>query len=271
MLKQFNGCTIGTATQNALYVAIDRGVWSQFSVGGVGLTIDGLAVDTHARDLVINSTNPPPAAVNQPFAGIRIRSASGWIMSNCEVLAVQYGLLVDPTAGKRVEFGTFTACQFDSCGYDCMHIFPQGGTAYSLSFVNCWASAALEASCCLVGGNTNGVELVGHRFFAAANGNGLFVQAPAVNVHVDASVASGIGNAGFYFGPGVTKFAVRNSHSGPYGGVAGIVFPPSNYGVFVDSNCSNYIVANNTLSGNTVQGFFDGGLASPKIVSPNLT
>jgi hypothetical protein len=264
MARQFVGCAIGTASGGCLDVTIEDGIWTSFSSGGTGLVVDGLTVDTHVRDLNISSNVTPPY-----FAGVRLRSASGWFFNQVEVSAAQYGLVVDSDSSRRVEFGFFTACGFDSCSVECIHIVPSTGTAHSITFANCWSSGA-ALNCCVIGGPTNGVEFVGHRFLDSGV-HGLYVQQPAMNVHVNSSVASGQPNgAGYFFDTAANHFSVTNSHAGPYGGAGGLSWGGNKYGVYVASSCHDYIVSNNSLSGNTISGFINSGI-TPKIDTPNLT
>jgi len=49
------------------------------------------------------------------------------------------------------------------------------------------------------------------------------------------------------------------------------VFPASLHGVTIAATCSDYIVTNNRLSGNTGSSLNDAGTAPKKIAAPNLT
>jgi hypothetical protein len=276
--KQFLGCRIGDtqSSASAANILVDNCQITNVSAGGVGISVDGANTgEIHLRDLIITGVNAAPA--NQAFAGIRLLRGGGFWISNCDVIQFRLGLLIDPQdhvapdINGVVQFAFFTGCAFDNCGIHCMLIQPPGaGVAKGLFFSNCWSATPATGHCCHVGGGVNGCEFVGHRFLNAPLGDGLNVSAPATNVNADACTASGQPNgSGFAFSGNVINFAVRNCRSGPYGGPGFATFAPSIHGVLISAGCSNYIVTNNMLSGNTSTGLADSGVA-PKITTPNL-
>jgi hypothetical protein len=138
-----------------------------------------------------------------------------------------------------------------------------------LAFVECWTasfSAGAFGNCFVITGDVDGVQIVGHRFLNNSVGNGLYVSGASVkHVYVDASVAAGItSGTGFLFINGTTDFAVRNCHSGIYGGMPGNLC-----GIQVASGCSRYLISGCILESNTTN-LVDSG-ATPKTVGPNLS
>lgn len=199
------------------------------------------------------------------------RSGAVW-MNACDSISSVHGLTIDPPSGLGVTFCFFSNCAWDSTSAACVYIAPTGtGFVSALTFVNCWSASSSGGDCVVVAGaNVNGCEFVGHRFLNASIGNGLWVSG-AKNVHVDACVASGIINgSGFAFLGNAQNFAIRNSHSGSYGGPTIAPMAANKYGITVLAGCSSYMIANNTLRGNAAASIIDAGSA-PKVVSSNLT
>jgi len=247
----------------------ERGFWSDFAPGGVGLWIDTVAEpplggnDQFVSQLVIEGVDELDL---QPYAGIRITNSEAVWLTNCDVLSCRYGLAIDPAGAPRpgvVSWLFAQGCAFDSCADHGIYVNPAAGAeCKGLSFVNCWSSSAQRGDGCYVGGPTDGVELLGHRFLQNA-GNGLLVDEPARNVTVDASTAAGNGRSGLAFN--CSDFAVRSSRSGA---ALGFGVSQTN-GIWVGRGARRYLIADNVTTGNAQRGIADEG-AEPKIVANNL-
>jgi len=234
----------------------------EMSANGVGVRVYGGAVDT-----MLSQTFTKSGLYAHQFA-----DCGGFFIDSCDSINAQYGLVINPTGTQTVLWGMICNSSWDTCTYDCIHIVPgTGGFASGINFSNCWSSSSIGGGCCVVAGNVDGCEFVGHRFFGAAVGNGLWVSGPARNILADSSIAAGIVNGyGFVFVGGATSFAVRNCFSGKYAAVsASSPSAPNKYGIGVDTSCSKYMLVNNILASNTTSALVDSGVA-PKLTAPNL-
>ncbi|HEU5314723.1 MAG TPA: glycosyl hydrolase family 28-related protein [Chloroflexota bacterium] len=248
---------------------IQRGYWSRFAPGGVGLWIDVVADpprggnDQLVSQLVIDNTEDLD---RQPYAGIRLTNTQAVWLTECDVLSCRYGLAVDPEGGPKggvISWLFAQACAFDSCATAGIYVNPAlGAVCKGLSFVNCWSSSTQRGHGCYVGGPVDGVELLGHRSLQN-DGHGILVEAPAANVSVDASTAAGNRGSGFVFN--AADFAVRGSRSGSTLGFG----PSQPAGIHVASRAARYLVTDNVLTGNLGRGLLDEG-AGPRVVANNL-
>ncbi len=202
----------------------------------------------------------------------RIQKSGAVWMNACDSILSVHGLTIDPPSGAGVTFCFFSNCAWDTTSLACVYIVPSGtGFVSALTFVNCWSASTSGGDCvAIAGANVNGCEFIGHRFLNATVGNGLWVSG-AKNVHADACVASGIVNgSGFAFLGNAQGFAVRNCHSGSYGGPTSSPMVANKYGITVLAGCSGYMITNNIFRGNRVASINDAG-SFPKVVSSNLT
>lgn len=243
---------------------INRGYYTNTANGGTGIWVNGTTNDTYISGIVMD--NDPAKTSNIAAAGLRITATGAVWADNCDFIHAQNNLLIDTPAGSVITWCFFANCAFDTAYSRSMLILPASGASVrGLSFVNCWSSSAQAYDGCYIGGPVDGVEFIGHRFFNN-KGNGLYVVGPATNIHVDSCVASGnLAGYGFIFGGSATNFTVRNSRSGPYGGL-----PSQVYGVGVQAGCNNYMVVGNELSGNTSGPLQDLG-GTNKVIANNLS
>ena len=248
---------------------IERGYWTRFSPGGVGLWIDVVANpplggnDQLVSHLVMDNTEDLD---RQPYAGIRLTNTQAVWLDACDVLSCRHGLAIDPPGGPDAGIVTWlfaSGCAFDSCAETGIYVNPApGAVCKGLSFVNCWSSSTQRGHGCYVAGAVDGVELLGHRSLQN-EGHGILVEAPAVHVSADACTAAGNRGSGFVFN--ATDFAIRNSRSGSALGFG--VGQPA--GIHVAARAARYLIANNVLTGNAGKGLLDEG-APPKTVANNL-
>ena len=260
---QYIGCQIdGPCILNY----IDRGYWTNFSAGGVGIWINTTGNDQYISNIVMDNS---PTVGDEPLADLRIQASGAVWCHQCDMIHGQNGLLIDPPSGSDVTWLFFTDCAWDTCGDRCMLINPAtGATVRGLNFHNCWSSTAQTYDGCYIGGPVDGVQFVGHRFFNNA-ANGLVVNGPAANVFVDASIAAGngtttSGSQGIGFTNSCSGFAVRNCRSGASAGFGNTQAD----GILVDHGCDNYILIGNDTQGNT-RGITDRG-GPTKVVADNL-
>jgi len=265
MLQMYNGCVIDGG---GVLQYIDRGYWTQFSSGGVGIWINASnSNDTYISNITIAQDGNPAV----PRAGVRIQGSQAVWMRACDILSVQDGLLIDPAAGGQISWFFFEDCAWDNCVNHGILINPDPAvaTCRGLNFVNCWTASSHANDGCYIGGPVDGVQFIGHRFYNNY-ANGLIANGPAKNIFVDASAAAGnnagsVGGSGFVFAGGCTYFAVRNSRSGQYVSLPG----QQQYGINVTSGCNNYILTGNMTAGNTAGGIGEPG-ASSRVVANNL-
>lgn len=221
---------------------------------------------------IINLVVDPGAISPQPAYGLRLRSAGGVWVTDCDFIRCNVGLMIDPPAGYHVVHGFFSGTAWDTCDSRCIVIQPQSGAVvFGMHFSNCWSATAVNDGCAIAG-EVSGVQFTGHRFLNCGS-NGLWVSGPfAKNINADACVASGMSTGtGFVFVGNATNFAVRNCTTAVHGSHAvGNYLNPNLYGVQVTAGCSNYIIANNFLKENTLASIIDSGSA-PKVVANNLT
>ena len=83
---------------------IERGYWTRFSPGGVGLWIDVVANpplggnDQFISHLVVDNTEDLD---RQPYAGIRLTNTKAFWLTECDVLSCRHGLAIDPTGSPN--------------------------------------------------------------------------------------------------------------------------------------------------------------------------
>lgn len=253
-------------------VTIRDGYWSPSPNGTaviVGETLTNPeSTEVHIDNLVVDwAYHVTPSHSGY---GLRIRHASGVWVSNSDFIHCEYGLCIDPPSGFYVNFCFFSDCAWDSCSIRCIVIGPNtGGFASSLFFSNCW-SASCEYDTCYVGGPVDGIQFTNHRFYNSQIGNGIFVHGTATNVMIDSSFASGCAaGTGYVFHDGLSKFALRNSLSGPSGGPSLATFPPNLSGAYIGTGCSNFIISGNILNGNTISSITDSSIGV-KVIANNL-
>lgn len=258
------GCLIdGTCILNY----IDRGYWTNFTAGGVGIWVNTAGNDQYISNIVMDNSTTP---ADEPLADLRVQSTGALWCHQCDMIHGQNGLLIDPPQGSNVTWLFFTDCAWDTCGYRCILINPASGASVrGVNFENCWSSTALNYDGCYIGGPVDGVQFVGHRFFNNA-ANGLIVYGPAANVFVDASGSAGngtqhTGSCGIGFTNSCSGFAVRNCRVGAY---AGMGTAGQANGILVVGGCDNYIITGNDTQNNPT-GISDGG-GPTKVVVNNL-
>jgi hypothetical protein len=267
MNNMYIGCQIDGAGGVLQY--IDRGYWTNFSPGGIGIWIaisNSNGNDQYISNICIDNTS---VIANQPLAGLRIQGSQAVWARALDIIHCQQGLLIDPPAGGLITWCFFADCAWDTCGYHCMLINPASGAMVKgLNFMDCWSASAQTYDGCYIGGPVDGVQFVGHRFFNNT-GNGLIVVGPATNVFVDGSGAAGnnggnSGSSGFAFTNNCQSFAVRNCRTGAYAN-----FPVTQQnGIIVTPGCNNYILTGNITLGNII-GINDAG-GPNKVVANNL-
>jgi hypothetical protein len=266
MNNQYVGCLIdGTCILNY----IDRGYWTNFSPGGVGIWINTAGNDQYISNIVMGHLGKGQL----PLADLRIQRSGGVWGQSCDFLHAQNGLLIDPSADE-VTWLFLSDCAFDSCQDYCIKIDPTAAaTVRGVNLVNCWSSSCLNGDGCYIAGPTHGVQFTAHRFFNN-RGNGLTVLGPANSVYVDSSLVAGnsLGQprvaSGIVFTNGASGFAVRNTRSGQ-----GINFPNTQkWGLLIDPGSTTYVVTGNDFHLNGVPGnggpLSDGG--TNKVVANNL-
>ena len=264
MAWQYVGCQIdGPCILNY----IDRGYWTNFSAGGMGIWINTTGNDQYISNIVMDNS---PTLSNEPVACLRIQATGAVWCHQCDMIHGQNGLLIDPPSNSNVTWLFFSDCAWDTCGDRCILISPgAGGSVRGVNFTNCWSSTALNYDGCYIGGAVDGVQFVGHRFFNNAS-NGLIAYGPATNIFLDACGAAGnggkfSGSQGIGFANSCSGFAVRNCRSGAYAGFG----VSQAYGITVVGGCDNYILTGNITQGNSSAGINDGG-GPTKVVANNL-
>jgi hypothetical protein len=254
MTGQYIGCEVnGGGTHR-----VTHSVWNMGPFG-VGFKVG----TSHSADTYLDHLYVTGAQV-----GFNLQYTGCVIMNACECTGCNTGLLINPGSGQVVRYCFFECCAFDSTVADCITITATGtGSVGSLVFTNCWSASTTNGNCCAIFGAVDGIHFIGQRFLNSSIGNGLWVSG-ATNIFVDACVAAAIPQGtGFCFLGNAKEFAVRNSHSGTYG-----IFAPNKVGIQVLLGCANYMIANNTLKGNTFGNLVDsGGTSVPKIVANNLS
>jgi|GEM_PF-3970944 len=258
---------IAVRVNGGILQRIRTGYW-HLGTNGTGLLIDG----ANAQGVPSNDTHADRIVTVGGRYGFRIRRSGAVWLHGCESVQCEKGLLIDPLPGEGVTFSFFSDCAWDTTTSHCMHLSSFGTSfIHGLTFTNCWAASSSTGNCCVIeGSGVDGVELIGHRFVNSSVGNGLYVTSSAKNVHVDASVATCCpSGSGYCFVNGANSFAIRNSHSGSYGSQGAWALPSNSWGVTVGSGCTDYMVVNNTLKGNTTGSLQDLSLG-PKVVANNL-
>lgn len=253
MTHQCICCEISGGNTHAMRLCF----WQMSNRTGVGLRVAGsMSNDTKVEHVYV---------VNAQI-GFNILNTGAIIMHTCECILCNNGILINPGDNQSVYWSFFTNCAFDSSYDHTMWITTSGnGIVSGLTFVNCWSATSQIGNTCVVSGNVNGVDFIGHRFLNSALGSGLYLMGPAKNVHVDSCVAGGnINGHGFCAVNNASHFAIRNCHSGDYG-----VLNYNKWGVYITNGCSDYIVTGCHLSGNSVASIVDSGI-SPKLVNNNL-
>ncbi|WP_159622592.1 glycosyl hydrolase family 28-related protein [Ruania rhizosphaerae] len=265
MTRQFAGCIVDGG---GVLQYIDRGYWTSFTNGGVGIWINA----SNSNDTMIsNITMDQNETTGSGVSGVRIQGSQAVWMRDCDIIRMETGLLIDPPAGETVSWLFFTSCAFDTCRGPGIEINP-ASTAHAckgIEFVNCWTATSQYSDGVHVAGEVDGLQLIGHRSFQNA-GHGVIVNGPARNVSIDACAAAGNGNpnggtGGFTFAGGATDFAVRNCRTGLHAALPNT----QDHGIRVTSDCDRYVITSNHTLGNLTAGITDNG-GPNKVVANNL-
>ena len=282
LIAPFNGVYL-SGPSSIIYL---RGIYivNVTPATGVGVYMNGFANDVYLSDVLMD--NPP---ASQPFAGIRLSSASGIWLTDCDILHAGHGLRVDPPASQTVQWLFALNCAFDSCAIAGVYINASTATSTitGLQFTACWTSsngmtgttAAVSGIHGLVvlgaaGSTINGLSFVGHRAFVNT-GDGMLINA-GNDILVEAAQASGnsapptaaAAYQGIAIGGTVNGCQVIGCRSGQMAGFANT----QNYGIAViGATPTNYLIATNDVRSNVAPNpLLDQGTTTQKNIRDNL-
>lgn len=218
------------------------------SGNGVLISTTANSVDIVLRDLWITGAS----SVSQPTAAVNLINAGDITLDKVSTVYCGAGLLVAPTAGKRVQAALVSNCYFDSGTGSGINLAPVGASAFvnAIRFTNTWcaSNAAHGLSVATSGGSAVQDVRAANCLFSNNGAWGVIVNdSGCVNVSVQNSTMSGNISGGFIAGANVTRFDVLGCTIGPCGEFAG-----NGTGVALSNGCNNFNVSNNRLTGNTL-------------------
>ena len=214
------------------------------------------------------------AGVGASAYGFRWSGQNSVFFNHVLFVQVGTGFLLAPTGANALQFGWFTDCTADGCLSRGWSLAAGSGTIEQMELLNCWGSSAQTTDGMTIdpgAGSVDDILVSGFRAYGNAR-HGICLLGGA---HVDIRDARCAGNSratpgqmyGIYVAPGVSKFSITNSRIGDLDGYG----PTQKEGILVDVGASDrYIITNNDLGGNVVQGLYDGGTGTNKIVANNL-
>lgn len=238
--------TVVRITDCDLYNQDRHGIWIDCDTGN-DFYLTGIVAD-----------NTPPSSGQ----GIYVSGGDAVILSNCDFLHFENGLLIQPTAGRHSEWHFFTGAIFDNCTNDGIHIGGEAGDTHGITFANSWSSSNGNQGLYIGdgAGDLQGIEFGDGKLFSNGN-NGVQVVSPATRVTITDSQISGnsVDSAGTHDGisvaAGVTHLTIvgNQCHNVLGSGTQG-------YGLHFDSGATDYVIVQaNDFTGNATGGIENQG------------
>lgn len=137
----FDKCHSGVVLKDSFFSTLhDVGIWDLAPATGVGIYLDGQQ-DQYINRVHVDSRSPGGYKF-EALAAVQIVKSGLFNIQSMDVAHVRNGLLINPSAGQLVEWGTVGAAYFDQCSDYGIRINNQGGTVKGLVFDGTWASTA---------------------------------------------------------------------------------------------------------------------------------
>jgi hypothetical protein len=232
---------------------------------GIATTSVGIRIDNGFDVSIRNVIMSLPA---QGYAGIYVTQTADLSIEDCQILQCGQGLYLDPGAGQSITSVWCNNVFFDTCARGMYaHANAAGSSILRCVFDQCWFASSSSGGALLAApvGTINGMDFNGCQFFLNT-GNGITVNDSNVReVHIRNSDLCGNTGSGAAFAANVSDFSVINSRIGASHGFLG-----NATGVFIDAGTgSNYLVANNIVTSNTVAPITDGGTGTGRVLHTN--
>jgi hypothetical protein len=269
ILNCYNGITL-----NALYDGINTITLDKISihtVGNIGIYMRGETADWNVG--VVHMDNTIVNCGNETATACVLEGEVGTLkFSNCFFGAGQYCLHIRGNATGRIpRFSKFVNVECDSSVSSAIRI----DAALDMEFTNTWASCR-PGNGVYIGDGADTISFVNCDVYY--NGRSGMVLNPGCrrvivngcNIFLNNQQNLPQSNfvSGIFVHPGASHFTITNNIiTAPGGGATTNQY----YGICVyTGNSDYYIISNNNLHGNTVQGLLDMGTGLNKVISGNL-
>lgn len=220
---------------------------------GVGVNGIGIRIDSGLNILLDNviCTNPAGA---RPLAGISIQNCGDVTMNWCQWVQCVNGCFLTPGAGQVVTSVYAVSSFFDNCGTNGLLVQPSSatGTVQRCGFTSCWFSSAGSYGVLLdttahPGCTIDGLHFINPEIYL--NGaHGFALSGTPTKTKINGGKIAGNSFAGILINGGVGDFDILNATIGPVAGITG----NGTWGIQILAGTSNnFLIANNTLTGNT--------------------
>ena len=229
----------------------------------IGIGLDNVN-DIYFSQFILNAGS----SSNGALGGIRMTNfCQAIIFTDGDVILGQYPITSDSSSGNigtSPSFNNFTNVFFDSAVHGASL-----NKMFFTEFVGCWfsngRSGGGDSGCNIT--NSSDLSFTNSRFFNNGS-NGCLVASSNSNIAFDTCSFSynGLVNSttanGLSFANNTQKFLVTNCTSNSGGGT-------QQYGMYIGSGCTNFIVIGNNNIGNALSGLSNGGTGT-YYVSSNL-
>lgn len=213
------------------------------SPSGVGIEIDQSGVSDGVG--LISSTVIQNADDDEPYAGVNFKHAIGILVSDSQFMQCGHSVVMAPLSGKSVSSVKFVNVYFDTSNDGGLLISNSGGGyVQRITVGDSWLSSCKNGSGLRIvtGSSVDGIRIADSEFYDSLNGIQVDDSVTLQNLEVEACVFAGNTEADISMGNGASNWSVRNCRSGTSGG-----FGKSENGLYINSNCSNFMVTNNDL------------------------
>lgn len=256
----FDGFLEAIRTAAAATVTIEGGLLlNGVATTGIGVRVsDGL--DVTIRDVVMD-------AAAQLYSGIYVLNVGDLTVEDCNIIHAGQALFLQPGAGQSITSVWANDTFFDNSARG-LYAQAVGGAIARCIFEQCWFSSSTNQGALLQtsGGGTIKGTYFNDCQFHLNGADGLYVADTGVTeTHVRGGSGSQNTADAIHFAGNVTKFSVVGFRGGASDGLLGNV-----RGIEVDAGTSSdYLLADNVLTGNTTAPLVDGGTGAGRLIHSN--
>lgn len=196
--------------------------------------------------------------------GIALYYVDAAIIANCDIIRSGKDLAMIPASGQVVANTKICNSFFDTAEYGVYIVPATGGAVARTAFINSWSSNHSNRNVLLFGnGPVIGTKFVGSEF-QISKGDAFLLGGNVTDTVIDRNTIAGNAGSAVSVGSGVTKLRITNNKIGPNDD-----FGPNGFGVFIGTGCSDYVVRDNDLRGNTGAGLSDSSNAADGYIVGN--
>lgn len=257
-----DGFINGIRTSATATVTIERGeLLNGVATSGVAIRVND-GYDVSVRDIIVD-------AASQIYSAIYVNKVNDLTIEDCNLIHGGNALFLNPGAGQVIASVWANNSFFDTSTRGVYGLADGAGAAIvRCIFDECWASGNTSEGIRLAtnaGGYIRGIDIQTPHIFSNG-GDGILVADSGVKeIHVRGGEIAGNTSAGVSFSTNVTNCSVIGSRIGDCADLSG-----NNTGVNIASGCTNLVVRDNNLSGNTSVNLSNSATSVTNEVDANL-